>query len=73
MVEHETCIGCQWNNYPTCRGTIMEDGNEMNITQLRPIFTCGQKDLLNITDFSGYISEFKLLKDRLDRFIIGLN
>lgn len=52
MVEHKICKGCKYNNYPTCKGMIMHDGNEMNIEKLRPGFQCGQKDMDNITDFS---------------------
>ncbi len=63
MVENKICIGCQWNNYPTCSGTIMDDGNEMNIENLRSGFQCGQKDDVNITDFSivkKSVSELKM-------------
>lgn len=49
---HKECEKCQWNNYPTCNGTIMDDGSEMNIENLKDSFQCGQKDDINITDFS---------------------
>lgn len=52
MSEHKICKGCKYNNYPTCKGTIMNDGNEMNIENLKSGFQCGQKDMDNITDFS---------------------
>lgn len=51
-MENEICKGCQWNNYPTCKGTIMFDGLEMNIEKLRPGFSCGQKNKDNLMDFS---------------------
>ena len=52
MTEHELCKDCQWNEYPVCDGTIMWDGLEMNIENLRPIFRCGQKNREIITDLS---------------------
>jgi len=52
MVEHEVCIGCQWNKYPLCEGTKMADGKFMNIENLKPNFQCGQKDVVELTDFS---------------------
>lgn len=52
MTEHKVCNGCKWNNYPTCSGTIMQSGNEMNIENLTKGFGCGQKELDGITDFS---------------------
>ena len=42
-MENETCIGCKWNNYPECNGTII-NGEKMKIDNLRPIFNCGVKD-----------------------------
>ncbi|TFG23931.1 MAG: hypothetical protein EU529_05895 [Promethearchaeota archaeon] len=44
---NETCIGCRWNNFPFCEGTIIKVGLEerkMRIDKLRPIFRCGQKN-----------------------------
>jgi len=52
MSENKICKDCQYNNYPTCSGTIMYGGEEMNIENLRDGFSCGQKDLGKITDFS---------------------
>ena len=52
MTKHKICEGCKFNNYPTCSGTIMDGGNEMNIENLKEGFSCGQKDSLEITDFS---------------------
>ena len=52
MSEHKVCLECRWNDYPNCLGTIMDDGNYMNIENQRPGFQCGQKDDVNITDFS---------------------
>ena len=51
-MEHKVCKGCQYNNYPTCKGIIMIDGNEMGIDNLRDVFQCGQKDEEHIVDFS---------------------
>ena len=51
-MEHKICIGCQWNRYPECYGTIMGDGNYMNIENLKEGFECGQKDDIEVTDFS---------------------
>lgn len=44
MTEHDVCVGCKWNNYPTCDGTII-DGSKMNIENLVETFLCGVKDL----------------------------
>lgn len=52
MPENKICKGCQWNNYPTCKGNIMFNGNEMNIENQKPGFQCGQKDEPVLTDFS---------------------
>lgn len=52
MTEHKICKGCKWNNYPTCKGSIMFNGSEMNIENLKPSFKCGHKDKLEVTDFS---------------------
>lgn len=52
MVEHEVCIGCPYNQYPLCYGTKMFDGNYMNIENLKGGFKCGQKDELELKDFS---------------------
>jgi len=61
MGEHKVCKGCKNNNYPTCSGTIMFDGNEMNIENLKPMFQCGQKDEPELTDFSIQVkSELQL-------------
>ena len=51
MTEHEVCKDCSYNHYPLCYGTIMFDGNYMNIENLREGFECGQKDK-EMTDFS---------------------
>lgn len=69
MTEHKVCIGCIWNNYPTCKGTIMEDGSEMDITTLREGFQCGQKDNPQITDFSIKIkTEIELIQEKNAEF-----
>ena len=52
ITEHKTCEKCQWNHYPECYGTIMIDGNFLNIENLTKGFECGQKDQENLTDFS---------------------
>lgn len=64
-MEHKTCKGCKWNNYPTCKGTIMDNGNEMNIENLRPIFKCGQKDLDIIADFTPKKTRLEVLEERI--------
>jgi len=70
MGEHKVCKGCQHNNYPICKGTIMFDGNEMNIEKLKFNFRCGQKDDSNITDFSvKYKSEADLKIEELEEKI----
>lgn len=51
IVEHKICVGCQYNSYPVCRGTIMPAGNEMNIENLKPNFKCGQKTSAEIKSF----------------------
>ena len=41
----EICVGCQWNHYPECYGTILEDGSYLNIEKgidVR-VFECGVK------------------------------
>lgn len=52
MTENKLCKGCKYNNYPTCKGFIMYSREEMNIENLRLGFSCGQKDMDEITDFS---------------------
>ena len=52
MTEHEICKGCTWNDYPYCSGTKMDDSNFMNIENLHDEFKCGQKDMVEITDFT---------------------
>ena len=52
MTENEICKGCPYNHYPECYGTKMFDGNYMNIENLLPGFQCGQKDELELKDFS---------------------
>lgn len=70
MTENKICKGCKYNNYPTCKGTIMDDGNEMNIENLSSNFRCGQKDMDNITDFSIKVkSELELKVEDLQRQI----
>ena len=45
----------------------MENGTEMNIENLRPLFNCGQKDDPIITDFSIKIkSEIELRIEALE-------
>ena len=52
MGEHKVCKGCGWNKYPLCEGTIISNGEFLNIENLKPGFECGQKDELKINDFS---------------------
>jgi len=41
---HPTCLGCQWEAFPLCNGTLL--GTEkMRIDSMRPSFKCGVKDL----------------------------
>lgn len=51
-MTNKICKDCKWNNYPTCKGIIMHDGNEMRIDYLSPNFQCGRKDMENSVDFS---------------------
>jgi glycine cleavage system regulatory protein len=67
MVQHEVCIGCRYNNYPECLGTIMDDGNPMNIENLRSGFQCGQKNEPEMMDFSIKIkSDLELKLEELE-------
>jgi len=67
MTENKICKGCQYNNYPTCKGTIMDNGNEMNIETLKAGFRCGQKYDVIITDFSiKKKTELELLQDQVE-------
>lgn len=50
-MEHKVCKGCKWNNYPTCKGTII-DGIEMNVEKLNDQFQCGVKDMINVYEIS---------------------
>ena len=52
MVEHKVCKGCPHNEYPVCKGTIMFNGQKMNIENLKNSFQCGQKEEINIVDFT---------------------
>ena len=58
-MEHKTCKGCKWNNYPACKGTII-DGIEMNIEKLNISFLCGVKDMDNIHEISRMPSKSDL-------------
>lgn len=66
MPEHEICIGCKWNNYPICNGTVINDVN-LRIDNLSPRFKCGVKD----RDYIHYIntslekSEVELLQEQV--------
>lgn len=62
MTEHRTCEGCDWNDYPLCLGTKMNNGNWMKIDKMRPGFTCGQKDEEEIVDFSERVKSAEELK-----------
>lgn len=66
IVEHEVCKGCKWNNYPICNGTIMPDGEFMNIENLNPGFQCGVKDMESIKDYSIRTkSEVEEIKEKM--------
>ena len=52
MGEHKVCKDCNWNKYPLCEGTIISNGEFMNIENLKPGFECGQKNDPNPFDFS---------------------
>ena len=52
MTEHKICKDCKWNEYPLCKGTIMPNGEYMNIENIKPIFKCGQKEELELNDMS---------------------
>ena len=64
-MEHKTCVGCRWNNYPICDGTIMGSGDEMNIEKLSINFRCGQKYLLDVSDYSIKPTEIELLQQEV--------
>ena len=73
MMEHEVCKWCRHNNYPSCKGTIMEDGNEMNIEKLNINFKCGQKIIDKPMDFSVlYKSELEIKMETLEARILEL-
>lgn len=73
MSEHKNCIDCQYNNYPLCQGTKMEDENYMNIEKLKRGFICGQKDHEKLTDFSiKYKSDLELKVEALEAKILKL-
>lgn len=61
-MEHKICKGCQYNNYPECYGTIMGNGSYMNIEYLKNGFKCGQKNKLEVDDFSIKIKSALELK-----------
>ena len=66
---HKTCKECQYNSYPICTGTIMKNKSNMNIENLKPNFKCGQKDQIEITDFSIFKTqdeEITELKSRIE-------
>lgn len=52
MSEHKICKDCKFNHYPECHGIKMDDGNYMNIENLKPGFRCGQKNEDKLFDFS---------------------
>ena len=62
MTIHKECLGCKWENYPTCKGTIMFDGEEMSIENLKKGFKCGQKEEDNIMSqrlrVAHYLNQF---------------
>lgn len=73
MTEHEVCNGCRWNDYPNCLGTKMFDGEFMNIEKLKPGFSCGKKDELEMMDFSFKPkSESELKMEELEARILEL-
>ena len=73
MTEHEICKGCRWNDYPNCLGTKMFDGEFMNIENLKPGFSCGKKDELEMKDFSFKPkSESELKMEELEARILEL-
>jgi hypothetical protein len=46
MTIRKICKDCQWNHYPECHGTILEDGSFLNIEEgIAPEgrFKCGIK------------------------------
>ena len=73
MVENKICIGCSYNHYPECYGTKLNNGNYMNIENLREGFECGQKDEVELKDFSiKRKSEAELKVEELEQRIIEL-
>jgi len=73
MVENKVCKGCKWNHYPECHGTKMFDGSYMRIDNLRPTFNCGQKNDLEMMDFSiSKKSDLEIRIEELESKIIEL-
>ena len=70
---HKLCEKCRWNNYPVCTGTIMFDGSEMNIENLRPGFNCGQKDSDTPTDLRPRKTDLELRVEALEEAINELS
>jgi len=52
-IENKICIKCKWNHSPFCYATKI-DGAFMRNDNLKPTFTCGQKE-------SDIVSEFWVL------------
>lgn len=70
MTKNKICENCQYDHYPLCYGTIMENGLYMNIENIRAGFECGQKDILELKDFSIKIkSDLELKVDELEEKI----
>lgn len=65
MTEHETCKGCQWNDYPLCTGTKIDD-TFMKIDKMRPNFRCGQKEEREVKEHQlNPKSRLELLEERI--------
>ncbi|KKM18263.1 hypothetical protein LCGC14_1667540 [marine sediment metagenome] len=71
MTEHKVCVGCKFNNYPTCKGLVF-DGIEMNIEHMRDGFICGTKDKTERVKFTKTKTESELKIDELEARILEL-
>ncbi len=66
MTEHKVCIGCSWNHYPECYGTINGDGSYMRIDALRIGFECGAKDFREVMDFTQTRNPLEIQIEKLE-------
>ena len=63
--EHPFCKGCQWNDYPNCKGTILSNSRFASINHLSKNFKCGQKDKTEVKSFKPTKSRYKLIMEKI--------